>query len=1059
MTDKRDLCRSTKQRAVGSPGLFPIFLLSLLLFIPQFVFTASTPTQSGIIDTGKVVLSAEERAFIEAHPKIVLGTDRDWRPYVIPDNDGGVRGIEPDLIERINALTGANIQLVTGEWAHLVEKAKAREIDGLAVSARHAERADHFLFSDSPYNVSKFIFTSSVGIRRIQDLANRRVGLRQGNLLEEKLLREIPGISLIPADSDDALLSLLTSGEADAVIGRVRTHLAIQEQMIPDIRLAFIVPGSETEMLYSIRKDWPELVSIINKALAEIPLGDRLALLEKWGLSELKTGEVSSIRERLSEDERAWLDARSEISMCVDPAWMPFEGINAKGEYEGMVADYMALFSGRMGLSFKLVPTKTFEESLSKLSAGECAIVSSWAPRGEMDDPGISTIPYLTVQPVMAVHTSRPFISEHETLAGLRIGAVAEYPAQGTVASLYPEAELVLVGDVDEGIRKLSSGELDVFAASQSTIGYAIQKQHLTNVKLGGVLPGTKQVRTVVNNGEPLLAAILDKVIGSITQEERKRIADRWFTVRFEHGFDYALLWRIIAGFLLVLAAVLLWNHLIRRQKLALARSEEQLMESEKRLRLANKALTDAKEAADTANQAKSVFLANISHELRTPLNAILGFSQLMGNDPAATASQLEKTGIINRSGEHLLAMINDVLDLSKIEAGRVELEPEAVNLPKMLKDIGNMIAVRADAAGLNFNLALAPALVSYVKVDASKLRQILINLLGNAVKFTKEGGVTLRARSQPVASDSSRITLQLEVEDSGPGISAEQQPHIFEPFVQAGYASNGNGTGLGLAITKSFVELMGGEVNVESQLGKGSLFRLELPLALAEATDVVDTETCRPEVLGLAPSQPTWRILVAEDNPENSQLLTTLLIDAGFDVQAAVNGEQAIGLFKEWHPHLIWMDMHMPVMDGYVATKRIRQLPGGKEVKILALTATSFKEHKHRILESGCDDVVYKPYQQREIFDSMAEHLGARYRYADEKPVESSKPKEPRAEALAMLPPELKEALATAATRLEMDETAKVIEQVRSIDAELAEGLELLAKQFRFDEIRKLLS
>lgn len=376
-----------------------------------------------------------------------------------------------------------------------------------------------------------------------------------------------------------------------------------------------------------------------------------------------------------------------------------------------------------------------------------------------------------------------------------------------------------------------------------------------------------------------------------------------------------------------------------------------------------------------------------------------------------------------------------------------------------MLKDIGNMIAVRADAAGLNFNLALAPALVSYVKVDASKLRQILINLLGNAVKFTKEGGVTLRARSQPVASDSSRITLQLEVEDSGPGISAEQQPHIFEPFVQAGYASNGNGTGLGLAITKSFVELMGGEVNVESQLGKGSLFRLELPLALAEATDVVDTETCRPEVLGLAPAQPTWRILVAEDNPENSQLLTTLLIDAGFDVQAAVNGEQAIGLFKEWHPHLIWMDMHMPVMDGYVATKRIRQLPGGKEVKILALTATSFKEHKHRILESGCDDVVYKPYQQREIFDSMAEHLGARYRYADEKPVESSKPKEPRAEALAMLPPELKEALATAATRLEMDETAKVIEQVRSIDAELAEGLELLAKQFRFDEIRKLLS
>ena len=1757
-------------------------------WIPREVLEVTPPTDA-------VELTREEQAFIDAHPRITLGTDRDWRPYVFVDEEGRATGIEPDLIARINALTGTNIQLVTGEWSQLVARAKAREIDGLAVSARHPERAEHFLFSDSPYSVFKYIFTRAPGFKEMADLAGKRVGLRKGNRLEEKLLRPVPGVTPVAAQNNDELVSLLQSGEIDAAIGGITLRFSALEKMLGDIRIAFVVPGSETELLYSIRKEWPELKSIIDKALAEIPLNEhlailerwgasgvakvrmpsiegrltdqervwlednsitlsvddryapmnyrdaqgrmtglsidyirllesiigkpiklhaapwpdalgkamahesdgiinanitpsrsekllftdpyvvipmalytlkdaadipsmdalagkrilvkrktaeasvlprrypgievveiesykealtlvsagkadgvfghlvtiqhvldqhlfanlkanmvrfdesagrqrigvrdsapelhsilnkamaaipneeRMAIMEKWGLSALRATEAGSIREQLSEEQRAWLDAhpvirmgggflppldglmfgdeirgrardysdliarklgirfehtaavwaelleqsrrggvdairmlvrtpereaflnftqpyaelsaglvtrdtggpaptlaglagkrvaamkasyihgflaehhpemvvverdgfesgidavfngeaeafigalsvvdhiirqkgipglrvsslirdipsrpiaigvreewpelvpildmaiaaitprehaaiarkwqvdvaarrafsirdqlsddekawieanpvvtvgmwdlppanfmdngvakgyrvelletmlyrvglrpayeflplgeiikglkegavdvsmsfirtkerfeyldyalhetpintaifarkgRADISdtaslqgkiiasykgyaldkvlrkvfpeatviqaddkpgmfqlvatgeadfcvqevatgnyhlwkgnftnleqkgffrvpggtkkhsgdyvvrnslpmltsilhkaertltpvekqrmwnrwyiapssdrslpdpvlnltreeqrwieahpaidMCVDPAWMPFEQINRTGGYEGMVADYMALFSGRMGVSFRLVPTATFQESLSKVSAGDCMILTTWAPVEGVEAPGLSTTPYLTLQDVVAVHSSRPFISEHDTLAGLRIGAVADYPTQGKVATLYPDAELALVRSVDEGVRKVSTGEIDLFAASQSTIGYSIQKQHLTNVKLGGVIPGTEQVRMVVNRGEPPLVAILDKVIGSITQEERQRIADKWFTVRFERGFDYSLLWKIVFGFLLLLAAVLAWNQVIRRQKLVLAASEARLRESERQLREANEALTDAKEAAEAANRAKSTFLANMSHELRTPLNAILGFSGMLARAPDTSVAQQEKLAIVNRSGEHLLEMINDVLDLSKIEAGRVELESEAFELPRMLTEIGRMFELRAAQAGLRFELELEPVLARYVKMDVGKLRQILINLLGNAVKFTRQGGFSLRVRTRPAAGDSAALTLDLEVEDSGPGIERGQLERIFDPFVQAGrFDGESKGTGLGLAITRAFVQAMGGEIRVDSRPGEGSRFRVELPAEPAAAGEASIEAGGRVAVV-LEPGQPERRILVVEDNPDNRELLVSLLEEAGFVVREARDGEDAVAQFQRWAPHFVWMDMRMPAVDGYQATRRIRTLPGGEAVKIVALTASAFEEQRPRILGAGCDDVVHKPFRIERLFDIMAEQLGVRYRYRERE--ERAPPAEADGVALADLPRELREGLREAARSLSDEEFAAALVPVRERDPELAEGLDRLAREFRFDRILGLL-
>jgi PAS domain S-box-containing protein len=475
--------------------------------------------------------------------------------------------------------------------------------------------------------------------------------------------------------------------------------------------------------------------------------------------------------------------------------------------------------------------------------------------------------------------------------------------------------------------------------------------------------------------------------------------------------------------------------------------------ELERKVRERTSELSTAREAAESANRAKSIFLANMSHELRTPLNAILGFSQLMAHDPDATESQKERLAIINRSGEHLLSMINDILDLSKIEAGKIELEPVSFELPRLLKDIGEMISPRATNKGLDFTLEIAPETASFVEADAKKLRQILINLLGNAIKFTTEGGVILRACTK---AQDERLLLEVVVEDSGPGISLEQQAAIFEPFFQVGSAGEG-GAGLGLAISNSFVELMGGEMEVTSAPGKGSQFHVKLPVEATTAKAIPSREASRPQVIGLAEGQPEWRILIVEDDAENRQLLSSLLEQTGFQVREAENGEIALSRFEHWKPDFIWMDMYMPVMDGYEATRRIRTLPGGGEVKIVALTAGSLQEQKDKILAAGCDGMVLKPFREYEIFDIMAQYLGLQFVCQKCVDTSASGATDIDPTVVSSLPPELRERLRTAAVALNTKEFDAALVSVREQHPALADDLAALEKGFRFDVIQAL--
>jgi len=489
----------------------------------------------------------------------------------------------------------------------------------------------------------------------------------------------------------------------------------------------------------------------------------------------------------------------------------------------------------------------------------------------------------------------------------------------------------------------------------------------------------------------------------------------------------------------------------LKHAEAELRRYKDQLEET---VRQRTAELLLARDAAQAASKAKSTFLANMSHELRTPLNAILGFSSMMRRDSEVSRSQRDSLDIINRSGEHLLTLINDVLDVAKIEAGRMQLEIAPFDLGSMVRDVIDMMHLRAQEKGLQLLIDQDSEFPRYIKGDEARLRQILVNLINNAVKFTEQGGVTLRLGTKQNALKH----LLIEVEDSGPGIPPEDQQRLFEPFVQLKESTTQRGTGLGLAITRQFVQLMGGTIVVESAVGKGSVFRIEMPVELVSQADILKHEKKNlGEVLRLAPGQPAYRILIAEDQRENQMLLSRLMNDIGLEVKVAENGEQCVKLFQEWHPDLIWMDRRMPVMDGIEATQRIRQLPEGGKVKIVAVTASAFKEQQQELFDVGMNDFVRKPYRFEEIYDSLARQLGIKYLYQSGT-TEQAAPVMLTAEMLAVLPATMRNELQDALTSLDSERITATIRQAEKTDPQLGLALARLADNFDYPAILRAL-
>lgn len=500
--------------------------------------------------------------------------------------------------------------------------------------------------------------------------------------------------------------------------------------------------------------------------------------------------------------------------------------------------------------------------------------------------------------------------------------------------------------------------------------------------------------------------------------------------------------------------ALILKNEILGYTRLQ--RINQQLEQEIIQRKQVEKDLREAKTVAEAANQAKSIFLANMSHELRTPMNAVLGFSKIMQNDPDITESQRQYLDIINRSGSHLLNLINDILDMAKIEAGRIVIEPEPFDLGETIRDIVDMMRERAESKHLRLFHEERSGFPRFVESDPYKLRQILINLIGNAIKYTDAGGISLRFDIKE-HSDENKSWLICEVEDSGAGISPEDQTKIFEPFVQVGKNSAQKGTGLGLPITKQYINLMGGTISVHSQLNKGSLFRIELPVKKVSEAEIMAIEPQQLQVIGLAPDQILYRLLIVDDNFEGRLLLRKILQPFGFQLHEACNGLEAVEIFQEWQPHLIWMDVRMPVMDGKEATRRIKALPKGNDTVVVALTASVFEDQREELFKAGVDAFISKPYRIDEIFTCLHQYLNVEFIYQQNESQPTHSPKYIQLENFKSLPSTLQTQLHDAAAQLDIEQTANVIQQIKTLDETVALNLQQYLEQMDFQAILDL--
>ncbi|MCP4701116.1 MAG: transporter substrate-binding domain-containing protein [Gammaproteobacteria bacterium] len=958
----RKICENSRysEMNINNPRQILPWLLMALFLLPMWV---QAPSASQSAPRKIVVYTPEEKIWLEKHPLIDIGVDGNWPPIDFMDRQGEHSGIAGDYLRLIGSRLGVKFRINSGStFKQMLTKVRRGELKAAASVVKNEERSRDLYFTAPFFTVLKVIVVrkETAGIRNLRDLYGKTVAIEDG-FSTMKQLEKHSEIRLKPAGSTQAALKAVSWHEADAYVGtRAVAQWLIQEEQLTNLKFSGDPGFKPAPQRFAVHKDpaWKLLAGILDKTLAGISEKEHRAIIRRWIFVSDGRGQMSFTKLQLSEEERAWLAAHANLRLGIDPNWPPMEFIDEQGRYQGISSRYIHRLSQLLEVEMTPVAGLTWEQVIEKAKAGEIDLLPAVVKTPQRQRYLHFTKPYVNFPFVVFVRENKPFIAGLEDLSGKKVAVEKAYATQEYLEQNHPRLKLLLVANAREGLTKVSLGEVDAYVGNLAVGSHIIDRHGLSNVKVGAPTPYSSDQSIGVRKDWPELVPILEKALASLPAEEKAKIRQEWLAIRYDIGVNYALLWKVSGAALLILALALLWLAQMRKQK---------------------EALRVAKEEAEQANRFKSYFLANMSHEIRTPMNAITGLTRL-AMKTELTDKQRNYLKQIDSSSHALLGVINDILDFSKIEAGMLDMESIDFHLDEVLDDLSALLGTRIEEKGLKLVLDISTDMPRSLTGDPLRLGQILVNFTANAVKFTEKGKITISA--ELAEQQGEEVTLRFSVRDTGIGIPPDKITGLFDAFAQADETTSRRfgGTGLGLTICSRLAAMMGGEIRVDSQPGLGSTFSFSAPFGRradepAGSRRRKDASVPEEIMLGIRGA----RILLAEDNKINQQVARETLEGADLLVEIANNGKEATTMLADKIPSslnekltyfdAVLMDVQMPEMDGYQATRKIRENPRYGELPVIAMTAHAMNHDRERCFKAGMNDYVSKPIAVEQLF------------------------------------------------------------------------------------------
>ncbi|MGO1463358.1 MAG: ATP-binding protein [Oleiphilaceae bacterium] len=796
------------------------------------------------------VLGNDDLQWVSEQDGLKIGVRANQTPLVFETGNGHLAGTYIDYLTRLSDKLGLLIEPVVissgGSAGPVLNRPETDALLTTRLPGTPAPAGSRYTNSLMTLTYGLFISAGDSTIRSLADLENRRIAVVEGDPNQYTMLDSVESFTPVPVQSLGEAVSHVLSGQADAFLGAVPVVSDyLKSTMIDGIGLSVLLEQKSVDVVLQVDEDSESLFRVLDQTVEAISHNEHRVIRQSWLEVDLSALEKNGVE--LSASDVEWLKRHPDLKVAYRSDWPPFE-YEQDGLATGLVPDLVARLENQLGATFNEYILEDRLVAEQALISGEVDILPGLSRTPRTKESFLFTRAYVSVPIALAIRDDGRFIGDLRELRNERVGAVNRHAAHDYLLINHPDLDLYPVATVEEGLLALSNGDLDVMVTHIPAVSYTVARFGLSNLRITSITPYQYDLRLAVRKDRPELHRILNKALGSLKASETEAIYNRWIHLDIEQKADYTVVRRVVLIAIVVVLIFLYWNRKLSREVDERIRSENALRRSEDELRAAKLEAERLAREAEAASRTKSEFLANMSHEIRTPMNAVIGYSDLLSNS-VTDPQQRNYLDAIRAGSRSLLMLINDILDLSRIEAGKMRLDYSPVSVRRLLDDVRHIFDLRAREQGITLEVSVGSDMPVAMMLDETRFRQVLFNLVGNAIKFTHEGGVAVRATVEPVeettdqAPEHQSYMLTVKVEDSGVGIATDQRDRIFEAFEQQEGQNTRRygGTGLGLAISRKLAQMMGGELQVESVPKEGSVFTLTLPDVLATGEQAED--------------------------------------------------------------------------------------------------------------------------------------------------------------------------------------------------------------------------